>query len=75
MPSPSTCGSRADSIWLGHCLSLRALPSRWNIDDTGSILLEAYIEEVHVGTGLPLADSGAMTDHSGRWSLIVPTRR
>jgi hypothetical protein len=57
---------------VGHPLSLRALPVRWKIDDTGSILLEAYIEVVHVWDGLPLADSGAMTDHSGHWSLIIP---
>ncbi len=56
----------------GHSLSLRELPVRWNIDDTGSILLEAYIEEVRVGSGLPLADGGALADHSGHWSLIIP---
>jgi hypothetical protein len=56
----------------GHLLSLRTLPVRWNVDDTGSILLEAYIEEVHVWAGLPLADSGALADQSGHWSLIIP---
>ena len=25
-----------------------------------------------MGSGLPLADSGALADHSGHWSLIIP---
>jgi hypothetical protein len=52
---------------LGHSLSLREIPVRWNIDDTGSILLETYIEEAEgIDLALPLSD------RSGPWSLIVP---
>jgi hypothetical protein len=56
----------------GRPVSLRDLPVQWKVDDTGSILLEAYVEEVHVGHGLPLFDSSALSDSPGYRSLIIP---
>jgi len=52
----------------GQPLSLRELPVRWKIEDTGAILLESYIEEVHIGSDFPFPRS----DNSGYWSLIIP---
>jgi hypothetical protein len=52
----------------GQALSLRDLPVRWNIDDTGSILLESFLEEVHIGSEFPIPRE----DGSGYWSLITP---
>jgi hypothetical protein len=52
---------------LGHSLSLREFPARWNIHDTGSISLETFVE--HVG-GFDFSISPS--DNSGRWSLVVP---
>jgi hypothetical protein len=52
----------------GRALSLRGLPVRWKIDDTGSILLESFIEDVHIGSEFPIPRE----DASGYWSLIIP---
>jgi hypothetical protein len=52
----------------GQRLSLRELPVRWKIEDTGAILLETYIEEVHIGPEFPFP----RPDNSGHWSLVIP---
>jgi hypothetical protein len=52
----------------GQPLSLRELPVRWKIEDTGAILLESNVEEVHIGSDFPFPRS----DSSGYWSLIIP---
>jgi hypothetical protein len=51
----------------GQPLMLREIPVRWNVDDTGAILLEAYIDEIHIGAGYPIP----CQDNSGPWSLII----
>ena len=51
----------------GHSVWLRDFPVRFNIDDTGTISLETYIDDSGTFEG-----SASLLGSSGAWSLVVP---
>ncbi len=51
----------------GHSVWLRDFPVKFNIDDSGTISLETYIEDSGTFLG-----SASLLGSSGAWSLVVP---
>ena len=51
----------------GHSVWLRDFPVRFNIDNSGTISLETYIDD-----GGPFGGSASLLGSSGAWSLVVP---
>jgi hypothetical protein len=51
----------------GHSVWLRDFPVRFNIDDSGTISLETYVED-----GGTFLGSASLLGSSGAWSLVVP---